>query len=282
MDLSHFAHQAKGYLMPIGGAEDKISQRLVLNRFVQRCGGSNASLVVIPTASSMSAESGSRYCKIFSELGARHVECLNIQHRHEANDPANSALLDNASGVFLTGGDQVRLVAHLGGTLLGDKLSACFASGLTVGGTSAGASALSQHMIAYGRSGASPSQRMVQLSPGLGLTTRITIDQHFRQRDRLGRLMTAVAFNPSVIGMGLDEDTAVVISPDNTCEVIGSGSVTVVDGSQLEYTDIYSVKGHGPIATLGMKLHVLTSGYRYHLESRQPEPPMQTTPVIKQ
>jgi len=282
MELGHFSYPGKGYLMPIGGAEDKISQRVVLNQFVKHCGGANANVVVIPTASSMAVESGSRYCKIFTELGVKQVRTLNIQHRNEANDPANSALLDNASGVFLTGGDQVRLVSYLGGTLLGDKLSACFESGLTVGGTSAGASALSLHMIAFGRSGTSPSQRMVQLTPGLGLTARITIDQHFRQRDRLGRLMTAVAFNPSVIGMGIDEDTAVVIGPDNICEVIGSGCVTVVDGSQLEYTDIYSVKRHGPIATLGMKLHVLTSGYRYHIDTRQPEPPLQPTPGITQ
>ncbi len=271
---------AKGYLIPIGGAEDKLSRRLVLDQFIRHCGGTHARIVIIPTASVMPAETGARYCKVFTELGASSVQCLDIGDRQAANDPGNAALLNDVTGIFLTGGDQVRLVSYLGGTRLASKLSACFESGITVGGTSAGASALSLHMIAFGRSGNTPTQRMVQLAPGLGLTPHITIDQHFRQRDRLGRLMTAIAYNPAVIGMGIDEDTAVIIGPDNLCEVVGSGSVTVVDGSQLEYTDIHSVKRYGPIAAIGMRVHVLTHGYRYSLITRCPEPP--ASPILKQ
>jgi cyanophycinase len=114
---------------------------------------------------------------------------------------------------------------------------------------------------------------MVQLSPGLGLTKRVIIDQHFRQRDRIGRLMTAVAFNPSMLGVGVDEDTAFIISPDNMCEVVGSGSVTIVDGSQLEYTDLYAVKQHGSVSVLGMKVHIMTHGYRFNLDTREPMQP---------
>ncbi|MBC7811221.1 MAG: cyanophycinase [Burkholderiales bacterium] len=267
-------HQ-RGYLMPIGGAEDKTARMVILNQFVDLCGGKQARLVVIPTASAFAVETGARYCDVFGGLGAANVHCLDLKERQQANNPKEIEALEDATGIFMTGGDQVKLVSFLGGTLLGRKISSSLAQGKTIGGTSAGASAMSQHMIAFGRSGAAPSQRMVHLAPGLGLTERVIIDQHFRQRDRLGRLMTAVALNPAMLGMGVDEDTALVINPDNQCEVVGSGSVTVVDGGDLQHTDIHAVKRHDPIAVLGVKVHVLTHGYRYDLNTRQPMPPRQ-------
>lgn len=264
-----YAHQ-RGYLMPIGGAEDKTARKLILNQFVNLCGGPKARLVIIPTASAYAVETGARYCDVFGGLGAASVHCLDLRERKQANNPQEIEAIEDATGIFMTGGDQVKLVSFLGGTLLGRKISTALRDGKTVAGTSAGASAMSQHMIAFGRSGAAPSQRMVHLAPGLGLTESVIIDQHFRQRDRLGRLTTAVALNPAMIGMGVDEDTALVISPDNQCEVVGSGSVTVVDGSDMEYTDIHSVKRHNPITVVGMKVHVLSHGHRYDLNTRQP------------
>ena len=275
-DSLHSSRQ--GYLVPIGGAEDKTQERHILSRVVQLSGGSSAHLAIIPTASAMPEELGARYCEIFIDLGAASARIVHVKERKQANDADFVSLLDGITGIFLTGGEQLRLVSALGGTKLAQRLYDCLIGGATVAGTSAGASAISEHMIAFGRSGGAPSQRMVQLAPGLGLTERIIIDQHFRQRDRIGRLMTAVAFNPAVIGVGIDEDTALVIAPDNRCEVIGSGSVTIVDGSQLEYTDIHSVQRHDPVATLGMTVHILTHGYRYDLETRQPSRPMTSPP----
>src|SRR5215210_1987035 len=211
----------RGFLLPIGGAEDKLQERRILSRFVQLSGGSDARLAVIPAASAMPTELGGRYCEIFTALGAASARVIHVDDRRQANDPENVSLLNDMTGIFLTGGEQLRLVSYLGGTRLAEKIDLCLDSGATVAGTSAGASSLSQHMIAFGRSGGVPSQRMVQLSPGLGLTNRVIIDQHFRQRDRFGRLMTAVALNPAEIGLGIDEDTAVIIGPDDDCEVVG-------------------------------------------------------------
>jgi cyanophycinase len=262
-----------GCLIPIGGAEDKHRARAVLERFVRLAGGEHARLVVIPAASSIPDSVGPAYQTLFTDLGAASVEIIEIKERADANRPARIAALETCTGLFLTGGDQVKLVSMLGGTQLADRIRQRWEAGMSVAGTSAGASALSQHMIAFGRSGSTPAQRMVQLVPGLGLAEGVIIDQHFRQRDRVGRLMTAVAYNPAVLGLGLDEDTALVIGPDRQAEVIGSGSVTVVDGSHLEHTNIHSVKAHDPIAVLGIQLHFLTRGYRYDLAKRQPNPP---------
>ena len=263
------ATSQRGYLMPIGGAEDKTAKRTILKHFVSLAGGEQARIVVIPSASQMNQLTGERYVTLFKELNAQTVHCIDILDRKQANDPACVQLLDQTTGLFMTGGDQVKLLSLLGGTLLAKKIKVRYESGMTVAGTSAGASAMSQHMIAFGRSGPVPSQRMVQMAAGLGLTESVTIDQHFRQRDRLGRLMTAIAYNPAMLGVGIDEDTAFIIGPDDQCDVLGVGAVTIVDGSTLEYTDAYSVKRHGPIATLGMKVHVLTNGFGYNLEMRQ-------------
>ncbi|MCC7446763.1 MAG: cyanophycinase [Anaerolineae bacterium] len=269
---------SRGYLMPIGGAEDKLKSCDILNRFVQLSGGAHARLLVIPSASTMPEAVGARYYDLFTRLGAASVQTLNIQDRRQANDPANGLLLEQATGIFLTGGEQLRLVSYLGGTLFGQALRARYECGLVIAGTSAGASALSQHMIAFGRSGATPSQRMVQIAQGLGLTDTAIIDQHFRQRDRLGRLITAVTMNPAQIGIGVDEDTAFIIGPNNDCEVIGAGGVTIVDNRTLDYSDVHAVKQHGPVAALGLTVHVLTQGYRYQLNTREAQRP--TQPVL--
>ncbi|MFN8482739.1 MAG: cyanophycinase [Anaerolineae bacterium] len=267
---------ARGPLMAIGGAEDKVGPRRVLRHFLRLAGDGAARIVVLPVASSFTAEVGARYLALFGELGAARISVIDVATREEALDPGLAGPLDDATGVFLGGGNQVKITTLLGGTPLATAIRRCHARGAVIGGTSAGASVLSQHMIAFGRSGGAPEQRMVSLSPGLGLTNRLVIDQHFRQRDRLGRLMSAVAINPFLIGVGVDEDTAIVLSHDNMLEVVGQHSVTVVDGAEITYTDIHHVKQYGNISAHNLRISVLTNGQRYDVLARRAVTPHPT------
>jgi cyanophycinase len=187
--------------------------------------------------------------------------------REQANAPEGYEPLKEATGVFITGGNQLRLVTVVGATKLEDALVSAHDRGAVVGGTSAGASAVAAHMVAFGRSGASPKHRMIHLSAGLGLVQGIVVDQHFEQRGRWGRLLAAVALSPRLLGIGLDEDTAAVIHADRTLEVLGRGSVTIVDGSQVT-TDAHQMHGHRPMMVSGAIVHALPSGYRFDLRAR--------------
>lgn len=251
-----------GYLMPIGGAEDKKAACTILSRFVEVSGGKNARIVVIPAASQYPLETEAAYQRAFARVGLSSIQTLHVSNRQQANDPANISLLREATGIFFTGGDQLRLLSLIGGTAAGEVIRAQHKAGVTIAGTSAGASALSRFMIAFGRSGMTPSQRMVQLAPGLGLTPFI-IDQHFSQRKRLGRLLTAVAMCPGMSGVGIDEDTALLIAPDGHVEVIGSGTVTFVDGACLEDTDLWKAKQYEPVNITGLTPVRLAHGQRH-------------------
>ena len=256
-----------GTVIVIGGAEDKVRDRLILGRFVALAGGRDAKIAVISTASSMGPEAGERYRSIFTELGAAAVMPLHAVTRTQANDEHIARQVRDASGVFLTGGNQLRLSSMIGGTRLADAIMTRFQAGSVVAGTSAGASAVSSHMIAFGASGATPKHRMAQIAAGLGLLPGVIVDQHFQQRNRLGRLLSLIAQNPSLLGLGVDEDTAGVVGPDSVMEVIGRGSVTVVDGSASE-TDAWEIRGHRPLMISGVVLHSLPSGYRFDLRRR--------------
>ena len=177
--------------------------------------------------------------------------------------------IEEATGIFFTGGNQLRLTTLLGGTPVAKLIRVRNARGVTVGGTSAGASILSEHMIAFGDEGSSVISGSVRLAPGLGLTNRFIIDQHFRQRDRLGRLITALSYNPFAIGIGLDEDTATFISPEGTLEVVGSGGVTIVDASEVSFSSIGELSEGQPVCTLGLRLHILVPGATFDLNTRQ-------------
>jgi cyanophycinase len=256
-----------GHLIVIGGAEDKIRDRVILSRFVALAGGSKARIAVVATASSFAAEVGERYREVFTDLGAARVDPILAQDRPAANDDTHAALVDGATGVFLTGGNQLRLSSTIGGTLLSRAIEERYHAGAVVAGTSAGASALSTHMIAFGASGLTPKHRMAQISAGLGLLPGVIIDQHFQQRNRLGRLLALVAQNPSLLGIGIDEDTAGVVTPDHVFEVIGRGSVTIVDGTAAE-TDAWEVSGHRPLMISNVVMHSLPAGYRFDLRRR--------------
>ena len=256
-----------GHLIVIGGAEDKIRDRVILSRFVALAGGATARIAVVATASSFAAEVGERYREVFTDLGALRVDPILAQARPEANDDAHAALVDGATGIFLTGGNQLRLSSTIGGTRLSRAIEERYHAGAVVAGTSAGAAALSTHMIAFGASGLTPKQRMAQISAGLGLLPGVIIDQHFQQRNRLGRLLALVAQNPSLLGIGIDEDTAGVVTPDHVFEVIGRGSVTIVDGTAAE-TDAWEVTGHRPLMISNVVMHSLPAGYRFDLRRR--------------
>ena len=258
----------RGWIIPIGGAEEKEDGPHILRRFVDHCGGVDANIVVIPTAS-RAKDTGQRYERLFGELGVRQVKALDFDTRRDCEEPSRIARIEQATGIFLTGGNQLRLSTMLGGTLVAKTLRKCNAAGVHVAGTSAGASFISEHMIAFGEEGSSPIAGSVRLAPGLGLTNRFIIDQHFRQRDRIGRLVTALAYNPFAIGIGLDEDTAAFIGPDNTLEVVGSGSITIVDASELKFSNMDQVDEGRPVCMLGLKLHFLVAGASFNLETRE-------------
>ncbi len=262
------AGERRGHIVPIGGAENKENDPRILARFVSVSGGSDADIVVIPTAS-RSHETGDRYEKLFRELGASRVDVMDFDTRRDCQEPGRLARLQQASGIFFTGGNQLRLTTLLGGTPVAKLIRTQNARGVTVGGTSAGASILSEHMIAYGDDGATAIAGSVRLAPGLGLTNRFIIDQHFRERDRLGRLITALAYNPFAVGLGLDEDTAAFIGADETLEVEGSGGVTVADASRVTFSSVDTATEGQPICILGLVVHVLTAGATFNLHTRQ-------------
>lgn len=260
--------EERGWIIPIGGAEEKENDRAILARFVELCGGEDADIVVIPTASKL-LSTGPRYVEIFTDLGVRSVESMDFDTRRDAEEPRRVDRIERATGVFFTGGNQLRLATYLGGTAVAKAIRTANAHGMHVAGTSAGASFLSEHMIAFGEEGSTPIAGMVRLAPGLGLTNRFIIDQHFRQRDRLGRLGTALAYNPFAVGIGLDEDTAAFISPDNTVEVLGSGGVTVVDAAGLQFSSMAQVDEGQPVCLLGLSFHILVAGATFNLHTRK-------------
>jgi cyanophycinase len=265
-----------GTVILIGGAEDKVRERVILTRFIELAGGSDARIVVICSASSLGPLAGEMYRRIFRELGARGVEAIAAVTRSQANDPASATIVSRASGIFLTGGNQLRLSTTIGGTAVADAILHRHQDGAVVAGTSAGASAMSTHMVAFGASGATPKQRMFQMAAGLGLLPGVIVDQHFEQRNRLGRLLAIISQNPALLGIGIDEDTAGVVGPDLVMEVIGRRSVTILDGSRSE-TDAWEVKAHKPLMISNVVLHSMPAGYRFDLHNRE----RVTAPVLR-
>ena len=252
----------------IGGAEDKLRQRQILSRFVSLAGGSDARVVVISTASSLGDEATELYLSLFRQLGISDVRGIRPLVREDANDSRLVSTLDDATAIFMTGGNQLRLSSVIAGTRLGGALVERHRQGAIVAGTSAGASAVASHMVAFGTSGATPKQRMTQMSAGLGLLPGALVDQHFEQRNRFGRLLALVAQSPALLGIGIDEDTAALVSPKRILEVLGKGSVTILDPAHIQ-TDAYEVKRHRPIMVSGVVLHSLPSGYRFDLKKRK-------------
>lgn len=253
-------------LMAIGGAIN-LKKPDVLREFIRRAGGTAARLVVLPQASSLE-DTGEFYARQLQELGAGSVTRLEFRSRNEAGTAEQIQMLRAATGLFITGGNQMRLSVLFGGTALEAELRAAYQRGCVIAGTSAGAAILSKTMIAYGKNGPTPRERIVQFIPGLGFTDKFIFDMHFRQRDRLGRLIYAVATYPGALGIGVDEDTAAILEDETSVSVCGSGGVTIVDGSRIANTDVAEIEKGGPVAVSALNVHVLTKDCCYNRETR--------------
>lgn len=248
-------------LMAIGGALDQETPSL-MKEFVRRAGGDQSNVLVLPQASDQD-ETGEIYAGFFRDLNVKQVSILDFHQRLQPVKDDQIKQIRNATGIFFTGGAQLRLSVLFGGTRIEKELHAAFNNGCLVGGTSAGASIISKIMMAAGHNGPTPRGGIVQFSPGLGFTDRLIFDQHFRQRDRLGRLIYAVTSYPGVAGVGIDENTAALLEDDDLLTVYGTGAVTIVDGGQISATDLPEVTRRVPISVTGLTVHVLTEGGTY-------------------
>ncbi|MFA3790924.1 cyanophycinase [Aliiglaciecola sp. SL4] len=260
--------QQRGYVIPIGGAEEKIDNPEILTKFVELAGGSDAVICVIPTASQLD-DTGERYENLFHELGAGKTISLPIRERADAQNPDYVEQLLTCTAVFITGGNQLRLSTILGGTPIAKTIRQINAKGVHVAGTSAGAAIVSQHMITGGSTGIVPTEDGVNLAPGMGLINTVVVDQHFNERNRLSRLLSAVSYNPFLVGIGLDEDTAAFIDDNNEFTVVGSGAITVVDPADIEYSSMAEARRGDALTLLNLKVHILASGSRYNISTRQ-------------
>jgi cyanophycinase len=264
-DRADRADRRHGHLVIIGGGEDKQHDMAILTRFVELCGGPGAKIVVITAASAVTDHMWETYDRAFADLGVtRHLH-LHLQSRRDANDETLIRDVLDADGIFMTGGDQKRLLAIIGGTALDAEMHAALKlRGACIGGTSAGASAMSGHMLAQGRAELHPEKGSVSLGAGLGFLHKVVIDQHFSERQRLSRLLSVVAQNPYLQGIGIDEDTALVVERGAGIEVLGEGAVTIVDGRSMS-TNVAEIADHATPELIDVRLHLLPAGSRYVL-----------------
>jgi cyanophycinase len=267
--IEEAVQNVRGPLIVIGGAEDKEADCQILNEVVRLSGGAAARLIVLTVASRFPQEVGDEYVRVFSRLGVPRVEAIDVRQREQAADPEILEAIEQATGVFFTGGDQLRIVNLIGGTELDRVLQRRHADGLVLAGTSAGAAMMSGTMILEGYSEVTPRVGHVQMGPGLELLHGVIIDQHFGQRGRSGRLLAALAQYPHQLGIGIDENTALIVQGEEF-EVIGCGAVAVYDAGGATYNDVLDKRRHEHVAICNVKLHVLTAGFRFNLQSRMP------------
>lgn len=263
----------EGHLLIIGGAEDKEGECAILKRFVELAGGRKAIIAVVTAATEAPDSVGEQYRSLFTDLHAGEVRVLHVANRGQANDGGTIDTVKSATGIYFTGGDQLRITSIVGGTELDDQLKKACQRGAVIAGTSAGASAMSDAMIIGGMGEREPKRSTVRMAPGLGLIRQAVIDQHFAQRGRIGRLLGAIAQNPYTLGIGIDEDTAVEVDMSGVFTVVGSGSVTVLDGRSISISDISETASDQPLALADVRLHVLPAGYMFDLTTRRPASP---------
>lgn len=259
----------KTAIMVIGGAEDKVHGREILYSFFNRSGSTDARIAIIPSASREPAIIGDRYRTIFQEMGAKGIEILDIRDRDQCDDPLLHSYVENCTGVFMTGGDQLRLCGLLADTPLMKTIRQRAQRGeITLAGTSAGAAVMGHHMIAGGGSGESPNRSLVDLTTGLAILPEVIVDQHFHNRNRMARLISAIAAHPDRLGIGIDEDTCAVFEGDGLLLVIGRGCVTILDPAEFSYTNHPQIGATDPISMGNLRLHVLSHGDRFDLHKR--------------
>ncbi|WP_399549110.1 cyanophycinase [uncultured Clostridium sp.] len=259
-----------GNLIIIGGAEDKNGEKSILKEVCGKIDKDKEELVVATVASGNPEEKGSQYCKIFGDLGVKNISVLNVRERKDAFNINNIELIKKASIVFFTGGDQLRITSLLGGTDLFKTIMDRYKAGCIFVGTSAGASVMSDTMIVSGPNDESPRKCTLKMAPGLGLIKDVIIDQHFAQRGRIGRLLVGIAENPQSIGIGIDEDTAIVVNSEAQFRVIGSGAVYLIDGRDITYTNVSEQNQEEVLSIFNIKMHVLKKDDKFDLNRRIP------------
>lgn len=259
-----------GNLIIIGGAEDKDGDREILRKLTDYLDKEKGTLLIATIATENPEKSYSKYNSVFSKLGVKNIKSLDVNSRREAFDIENTKLVKEADLLFFTGGDQLRITSILGGTPIYDALKELCNNGGLIAGTSAGASVMSDTMIVTGEDDESPRKCTLKMSPGLGLVRNIIIDQHFAQRGRIGRLLTGIAQNPEVLGIGIDEDTAIIVSDKGVAEVVGSGAVYFIDGSSIVYSNVSEQYAEDVLSMFNVKLHVLKEGNRFNLIKKIP------------
>jgi cyanophycinase len=259
----------RGRLIAIGGNEDKANELVVLKRVVQEVGKTEFKVSVITTASEAPEQRGEDYHQVFSNLGASKIEILNIKERAQANDRTLANSIEDADLIFLTGGDQLRLTTIIGGSRVLHTIQHRLEAGALIAGTSAGAAVFSDTMIYEGKSEEGLFKGSVLTTSGFGFVEKIIFDTHFMARGRIGRLVQIITTNPTCIGVGIGEDSGVVLKSDGVAEVIGTGQVIIVDGSDIGHSNIMDIKPGGPIAVENVRIHSLVNGYGYNFRKRQ-------------
>ena len=268
-----------GSLLIIGGHEDKEGEKTILRMLAKKVGKSGK-VVIATVASGEPQASFNEYNRVLRGLGIRHVHHLSVESRAEAHLPAQINVLKDADAVFFTGGDQLKITSQVGDTPIYSRVHEIFEAGGIIAGTSAGASVMTETMLVSGSGDASNRVRSgLALAPGFGLLPNVIVDQHFAQRGRMGRILGAVAQNPRILGIGLDEDTAILVQRGRF-QVLGSNAVYVVDGSKVTFTNVNEADPGMPLCIYGVKLHVLNQSDTFDLRNRRPH--YHPEPVVRQ
>ena len=258
------------YLVIIGGAEDKTTDKVILSNLVKLTQKKEPRFVVVTTATEKPQEAGEQYIKVFHSLGVENVSVLKIEGRDDAwrDEPAKE--IEKADCIFFTGGDQLRITSILGGTPIYENLHKSLGKGKIIAGTSAGASMMSEIMVVEGEDKEAPSRCTIKMAPGMGLLQGAIIDQHFNQRGRIGRLLSAIAQNPQCLGIGIDENTAIIVNHKNEFVVLGDGVATIIDGRHIDFCNTSEQYPNEPLAITNVRIHVLPAGYGYNLSNKTP------------
>lgn len=259
-----------GNLIIIGGAEDKKEKCVILKEVVKKSSKSGKPLIILTAATEYPEEVGATYKNAFKKLNYNDIKVIHIKDRDDANreDFCNEIL--NSGCVFFTGGDQLKITSLIGGTDMLESLKVAYRNGTLIVGTSAGASCVCTTMIVSGMDDNSPRRCTIKMAPGLDIMRGVLIDQHFAQRGRIGRLLSAIAQNPEMLGIGIDENTAIVLEESSVLKVIGSGAVTITDGKLLSHTNVSELSPDETLALTDVRLHILPDGYKYDIQNRIP------------
>lgn len=257
-------------LIIIGGAEDKKGDKKILQEVCAHIEKESQLLLIATVATEKPREVGNEYSDIFRNMGIKNLRILDVENRKDALKTENVELIEKASLIFFTGGDQLRITSILGGTPLYTSIKRKYTEGCVFVGTSAGASVMSDTMIVKGMDDESPRKCTLKMAPGLGLINGVIIDQHFAQRGRVGRLLVGVAENPQVLGIGIDEDTSIIVNKENVFRVLGSGAVYIIDGSNISDTNVSEQYQDNILSIFDVKMHVLKTGDKYDLKAKKP------------